>query len=46
MFDVFSSGVVIDEEAAKSAKELDAKGLPGTKMFQEAKRIIKESQKK
>ncbi len=35
-----------DEEALKTAKELDAKGLPGTKMFQEVKRLIKEYGKK
>ncbi len=35
-----------DEEALKTAKELDAKGLPGTKMFQEVKRLIREYGKK
>ncbi len=44
--DIQAFSAVFDEEASKAAKELDAKGLPGTKMFQEAKRIIKESQKK
>ncbi len=44
--DIQAFNAVFDEEAGKAAKELDAKGLPGTKMFQEAKRIIKESQKK
>lgn len=44
--DIQAFNTVFDEEALKSAKELDTKGLPGTKMFQEAKRIIKESQKK
>jgi TRAP-type transport system periplasmic protein len=44
--DIQAFNAVFDEEAMKSAQALDAKGLPGTKMFQEAKRIIKESQKK
>jgi TRAP-type transport system periplasmic protein len=44
--DIQAFNAVFDEEAMKSAQTLDAKGLPGTKMFQEAKRIIKESQKK
>jgi len=44
--DVQAFNTVFDEEAAKVAKELDAKGLPGTKMFQEAKRIIKEGGRK
>ena len=44
--DIQAFNLVFDEEASKAAKELDAKGLPGTKMYQEAKRIIKESQKK
>jgi TRAP-type C4-dicarboxylate transport system substrate-binding protein len=44
--DIEAFNTVFDEEQLKSAQILDAKGLPGTKMFQEAKRIIKESQKK
>jgi TRAP-type C4-dicarboxylate transport system substrate-binding protein len=44
--DIQAFNAVFDEEAMKSAQALDAKGLPGTKMFQEAKQIIKESQKK
>ncbi len=32
--------------ALKDAKELDAKGLPGTKMYQEAQRLVKELSKK
>lgn len=35
-----------DQEALKTAKELDAKGLPGTKMYEEVKRLIKEYSKK
>jgi TRAP-type transport system periplasmic protein len=44
--DIQAFSATFDEETAKAAKELDAKGLPGTKMFQEAKRIIRENQKK
>jgi TRAP-type C4-dicarboxylate transport system substrate-binding protein len=44
--DIQAFNTVFDEEALKSAQALDAKGLPGTKMFQEAKRIIKESGRK
>jgi TRAP-type transport system periplasmic protein len=44
--DVQAFNAIFDEEALKSAQVLDAKGFPGTKMFQEAKRIIRENQKK
>jgi TRAP-type transport system periplasmic protein len=33
-------------EALKGAQEVDAKGLPGTKMFNEARRLVKEYNKK
>ena len=33
-------GLILDE-GAKAAKELDAKGIPGTKVLQEAQRLIK-----
>jgi TRAP-type transport system periplasmic protein len=33
-------------EALKGAQEVDAKGLPGTKMFNEARRLVKEYGKK
>jgi TRAP-type C4-dicarboxylate transport system substrate-binding protein len=35
-----------DQEALKTSKELDAKGLPGTKMYEEVKRLIKVYSKK
>lgn len=44
--EIHDFNVLTDQEALKSAKELDAKGLPGTKMFQEVKRLIKEYSKK
>ena len=40
--DIRSFEDVYNEEALKSAQELDAKGLPGSKMFHEARRLVKE----
>ena len=37
---------VFEEENLKEAKTLDAKGLPGTKIYQEARRLVKLYNKK
>lgn len=37
---------LIAQQAMKDAKDLDAKGLPGTKMYLEAQRLVKELSKK
>jgi TRAP-type transport system periplasmic protein len=37
---------LIAQQALRDAKDLDTKGLPGTKMYQEAQRLVKELSKK
>lgn len=43
--DIKAFNEVYNDEALKSATELDAKGLPGSKMFHEARRLVEEYSK-